>query len=168
MKLAFASLLVALAGCAPSLPRLEHLSAVPNDSCHVRTWTLSAEGLPLPTVPLTLQTEEESDHLAGSLLGDWGRLLSNFRMDGRDPTGERAWFSGVGLGPGELARQLGSRWSLHQTDSVWLFLRSGRPRFGWTVSSTGHRTARENTGRWTLEADLAQEDVLPPGTCRQR
>jgi hypothetical protein len=174
-------LLVFLAGCGPNLPRLERLGEIPDDSCHVRTWEIRSRGLSLPKVPLTLQTEEESDHLAGSLLGDWGRVLASFRLDSSRISGEKPWFSGVGTGYGELAglsvglwdparlaEALGKGWSARLEDTLHVLVRDGRAHSLWAAASPRGRTVRDAAGNWQVDASLMQEQALSPGSCRGR
>ena len=181
MRGAAAILFALLAGCAPSLPRLERLGEISNDSCHVRTWEIRSRGLSLPNIPLTLQTEQESDHLAGSLLGDWGRVLVGFRLDSNLLSGEKPWFSGVGLGGGELAGLsvglwdpirladgLGKGWSHRRDDTTIQLMRDGRAHSNWLAPSTTGRAVDDIDGNWHVDANLVQEQMLAPGSCRGR
>lgn len=136
--------------------------------------------MPLPAVPLVLQVEEESDHLAGSLLGDWGRPLASFRQDGEKASLEKGWFTGVGLDAGELTAlslglaslprlqaMLGESWDTLAQDSASAWLRrQGRRHSLWSGSVSEGRQAVAADSSWQFQATLSQEDVLPPGSCR--
>jgi hypothetical protein len=135
----------------------------------------------LPKTPLTFQTEQESDHLAGSVLGDWGRLLVSFRLDSNRISAEKPWFSGVGLGAGELAGlavglwdparlldELGAGWTLRRDDTVDVLLNRGVAHSFWGLPDSGRLSVRDAQGAWHLEANLVQEQVLTPGSCKAR
>lgn len=171
---------VLLCGCAGTLPRAARLPVLAQDSCRVRTWNLKAQGMPLPEVPLVLQVEEESDHLAGSLLGDWGRPLASFRQDGDRVGMDKGWFTGVGLEARELtalslglnalsALQVaaGAPWNTLAMDSTSAWLRrSGTRHSLWSGNPSAGRHVAAFDSSWQLQAQLVQEDVLPPGSCR--
>ena len=179
MRRAAFALLGILAGCASRLPLPERLPVVVGDSCRIRTWSLSATGLPLPRTPLTLQSEQESDHLAGSVLGDWGRVLAGFLMDGNRVEGEHGWFTGVGMSPSELsahsfalpdperyAASLGEGWKMVGPDSCRSLFRNGRERLRWTRPEPDLHVLQDSIGGWKVSARLAQEEVQPAGSCR--
>jgi hypothetical protein len=170
---------VLLAGCASTVPAPARLPAGANDSCRVRTWSLAAKGMDLPRTPTTLQTEQESDHLAGTLLGDWGRPLASFHVDGDRFGIDRSWFSGVGLSPqelvgmslgladpGALVSALGEGWSLAGIDSCRTFRFRGKDRMVRDSAALQRRTLRDPAGTWLLEATLVQEESQAPGSCR--
>lgn len=173
---------VLICGCAGTLPRTQRLPVRAEDSCRVRTWNVQAKGMPLPEVPLVLLVEEESDHLAGILLGDWGRPLVSFRQDGDQASQEKGWFTGVGMEARELTAlslglnslsalqaSAGAPWDTLALDSTSAWLRHKGARHSlWSGSSATGRGVAASDSSWHLKAELSQEDVLSPGSCRGR
>lgn len=146
-----------------------------SDSCRVRSVALSARGKILPAVPLMLQTEHDQSHFSGALLGDWGRLLESFSLAKADFGGERAWFSGSHLSPGELSTLaiavqsplalgpvLPRGWTLASEDSVVTLLFRGKPSSVWTRHPEDSLwDGRASDSSWDIRSVSAGEETPP-------
>lgn len=165
-----------LSGCAAVLPVPTSMPVPPvSDSCRVRSVALSARGKILPAVPLMLQTEHDRFHFSGALLGDWGRLLESFSLAKASLGGERAWFSGSHLSPGQLsslaiavqsprslAPVLPRDWTLVSGDSVVTLLFCGKPSSVWTRHPADSLwDGRASDSSWDIRSASAGEETQP-------
>lgn len=147
--------LLALIGCAPSVPRFESLAGEPpipatwlvaSDSCLIEDGWISFRSLDADTVKnkpysLGLHFEQTESGLSAVGLGPFGRVVFEGHWKGDKQTMKQAFFSGMPWKPhrlagdflllrqssDSLARLLGSNWQRLQADTVETWIAPSSP-----------------------------------------